>query len=221
MTIRINSLVLILASAIATPVSAQSGRADSTAIRISASIRDSGPVVSAIPIFRQQSRKRSTIELRAVADSLVAIVLSPAVTTAAASRQAHLIVELKMSAAATDLDHPGLPSTEAGDGLFRIAQSRDTTASVYATSHLADIADKRQAIRYLRTIAASNGGAASVAMRSLAYSRSINDTGGLLALKELWQSSAVTSRNACLQLSEIAAVNSWPAVPQSSCKVFQ
>lgn len=195
------------------PLLAQGAKSDSAYRNFAALVRASKPVPSAARLLTQVDGAVPSAQLNALADSMVALVLSPSSSNISARTKLGLLMELMHAAAPAN----GVPFEGAPLALFRAGQSDNAGVRAGAMSALGGAANKGEALKLLVRAAESKSASSVFAVHTL-IEGAINKFGGQEALHRLWDGPAVTDPTACEELAYVAKVNNWKPTSLTSCR---
>lgn len=186
---------------------AQVAKPDSTAIRFAKTIRRSDPGVGidVLTILGQDRGQRSSMELRAISDSLVAIANSRGAVPLETRRE--LVSQIGYSGSARH----SVPFADAGRVLQRILADGDTQVTTTVVTAVRSLANKQEAVRILTQVAESKSkdSAAGVAVMLLFSAKEIS-VEGKQALRQMWARGSVTQKDALEAITFFAQKEGWP-----------
>lgn len=186
---------------------AQVAKSDSMAIRVAKTVRHAEPGVGTdvVTILGQDRGRHSEVELSALSDSLVAIVISRGAVPLETRRD--IVSQIAFSGS----EKRAVPFVGAAPALVRIIEDGDFEVIGGAVAGLRSLANKQEAVRILIQIAESKskGAAAGLAVMLLFSAKEIS-VEGKQALRQMWARGSVTQKDALEAITFVAQKECWP-----------
>lgn len=200
--------VMWVTAMFAAPLTAQTGRVDSLAVRLASEFRKPGREGASDlqQVLSQDRGRRSTTELNALTDSLVHIVNSR--NTVSIELRRAIISAIGLAGG----ERTSVPFAGAATALMRIVEY-DSDVVGGAVAALRGLANKQEAVRYLSIVAQSQSTGASTAVMILYSDPQLNGL-GKAELRQLWLRRAVTQKLALEGITTYAEIERWNPILQ-------
>lgn len=199
--------VILVGLACVPSLRAQVANSDSIAVRIAKTARQSaaGVGIDVVTILGQDRGRHSSIELSALSDTLVAIIIANKAVPLETRRE--LVFQIGYSGS----ERHAVPFVGAGAVLQRIIDEGDSEVTSTAVIAARSLANKQEAVRILAQVAESKskGVASEVAVMLLFNEKTIN-VDGKQALRQMWARGSVTQSDAVQLISAYAQKEGWP-----------
>ena len=205
-------IILVSAATIVGPNSAlcQVVRGDSAASHVAATIRHANRFSEAQRVLTQQVGAVTANKLDALADTLVAIVLSDSASDDATIKRNNIAITTLLIAGSGY--QGGVLYSGAASHLFRIAmEAHEVGARAGAISGIAALPNTTAAIALLRQIATSSVFSAHVAIQELRGT--LGKSGGIEVLHDLYMHNLVSEDTAIKEINWMAVKYGWTKKP--------